>query len=205
MNWEKIFIKEKAIWYYNHGDKYHVVTSHGEHMDFYLNTNYIVCNPKLTTNIVHNCFVPEIEQSKASIDWVVTYPPYGIPFAFELAKCLNSNFCYLLSRKQKECFFNIKEGENAVIVVDDIYSSRSLKNVIDFLREKKLRIHSKIFSIANFSGIERFAEVEIFSLLTKRLNRWDITECPMCKNGSNPVYHRSNWLRLIQNTISVST
>lgn len=197
MDWEVEFRKLNSIWYYSENKSFHVKTSSNIHTDIFFNTDYVVCHPQLITEIVLKEFVPEIERRGITADWVITYPPYGIPIAFELARCIKTRFGYIKSRKEKECYFDIKQGESVIIALDDIHSGESLLNAFKLLAQKNVIVGNTIFCLANFSNKESVCDKDIFSLIKKQANFWYEDDCPMCKEGSIPVYHRANWIKLI--------
>lgn len=196
MDWQKEFEKRHALWHYTEKDKYHVKTSKNVHTDLYLNTDYLVSDPRLINQVVRMEFLPEINRRDLRPDWVITYPPYGIPVAYEIASTIGTWFGYVRSRWEKETYFNINEDETILIAADDVYSGGSIRSLIEYFIEKRVKISSVLFCLGNFSNSDSILDVSIISAIKAAPNFWSEDECPMCKNGSTAVYHRANWAKL---------
>jgi orotate phosphoribosyltransferase len=193
MNIEKL---KQSVWKYNNS-KYHIETSEsGLHSNLYLNTDYIIQNPKLVEEIVKEVFVKELKLRKINPNWIITYPPFGLPIAFELAKQTNSKFGYV-DTKKGICNFNVKENDIVIVVGDDIYSGGSLKKTINIMKDNNVKVKSPIFTIGNFSNTNPLLGLEVISVISEKGNLYAKEDCPMCKNGSRAVLPRPNWKKLI--------
>ena len=189
--WLERFRYESAYLEFSKKD-YHVKTVSGKHIDKYLNTDYIVSKPSLLNDIIDLEFIPKIDTLETEIDWVITYPPYGLPIASVLSNKLNIKFAYIQGGVSNECFFNLQEGENCLIIADDIYSGKSLLRVIESIHSKKAS-SKYIFSLANFQENDILFNHEVFSLIKLPTKLWSELDCPLCKLGSKAVHPRSNW------------
>jgi orotate phosphoribosyltransferase len=193
----KRFEKIGAFWQYQNGNKFHVRRSAcSVHSDLYLNTDVIVSKPSLVEEIIIIKFIPEIKKRGIKPDWIITYPPYGIPIAYHLAVMINCKFGYVHSLKDEKCYFNIKPEDSVLIVADDIYSGSSIEHTISSIK-KDFSCFKVIFSIANFSGQESINGFELVSFINKNASFWYKDNCPMCKKGSIAIVARHNWEKLI--------
>ena len=193
-----ILIKEKSFWKYSNNSKFHAKTiKDGFHSDAYLNTDHIVEDVKLIEQIVKEVFVKELISRKIKPDWIITFPPFGLPIAYELARQTNTKFGYI-DVKNSVCNFNIQKGDTVVIVNDDIYTGGSIKKIIQIMQNLGAKIEGPIFSISNFSQSDTFMDFEVVSIVKEKINLYEENNCPMCKAGSKAISPRLNWQTLIK-------
>lgn len=163
-------------------------------MDFYFNSNYIVQYPQLLERICVEVFLPEIKQRQVKVDWVLSYPPFGTPIALCLASILKCRFAYI---ERDELRFNIKSGENVLLVADDIYTGGSLNTTAQILAKGDISVCDVILVLANLSENSKLNGREIVCALRHPTTIWDAVECPLCKDGSEAIGARSNWQKLL--------
>jgi len=190
-------IIKKALWKYD-GSKVHVQTMEsGMHSDLYLNTDYIFSDVSLVERIVKDVFSKELKSRGIHPDWIITYPPFGLPIAYALAREIKAKFAYV-DRKAKVCNFDIKSGEKVVVIGDDIYSGESIKKTIDIVTKLGAKVEAPILTIGNFSGAKILSGLEVVSVISERGNLYAEKNCPMCKSGSKAVLPRPNWIKLMK-------
>ena len=188
-------IIKKSVWKFNNS-KFHVKTlESGLHSDLYLNTDFVVSDPKLVESIVKDIFIKELNSRNVKPDWIVSYPPYGLPIAFELARQISSKFGYI-NRKTQVCDFDIQEGETIIVIGDDIYSGGSIKETIQIVTSKGGIVKSPILTIGNFTGTKSIMDLDVVSAISEKGNLYKENVCPMCKKGSKPVNPRTYWKEL---------
>lgn len=191
MNISRSIIK-KSVWKFNNS-KLHVKTlESGLHSDLYLNTDFVVSDPKLVESIVKDIFVKELNSRNIKPDWIISYPPYGLPIAFELARQMNAKFGYI-NRKSNECNFDIKKDETIIVIGDDIYSGGSIKETIQIVTSKGGIVKSPILTIGNFTGTKSIMDLDVISAISEKGNLYEENVCPMCKSGSKAVTPRTYW------------
>ena len=175
--------------------KLHIKTSEsGLHTNTYLNTDYIISNPSLVDEITDK-FLAEIKKRGLKPDWVITYPPFGIVLAFELARKLKCKFgC--IDTNSNNCYFDIKSKDKAILVGDDIYSGGKLSLSIKVLKDMGVLVQEPIYSIANFSGKNELKKLELFSLISSKAKLYKKENRALCKKGSKVVLARPNWKKL---------
>jgi orotate phosphoribosyltransferase len=194
MNISQSIIK-KSVWKFNNS-KLHVKTlESGLHSDLYLNTDFVVSDPKLVESIVKDIFVKELNSRNIKPDWIISYPPYGLPIAFELARQMNAKFGYI-NRKSNDCNFDIKKNETIIVIGDDIYSGGSIKETIQIVTSKGGIVKSPILTIGNFTGTKSIMDLDVVSAISEKGNLYEENICPMCKVGSKPVNPRTYWKKL---------
>jgi orotate phosphoribosyltransferase len=196
MDVSKLII-DKSVWKYNNS-KLHVKTlESGLHSDLYMNTDYIVSDVGLVESIVKNIFVKELNSRKIKPDWIISYPPYGLAIAFELARQANAKFGYV-NTKTDECNFDIKQNDVVIVVGDDIYSGGSIKKTIKIVSDKGADVKSPIFTVGNFTGTKTILDLDVISAISEKGNLYEEKNCPMCKSGSKAVSPRIHWQELMK-------
>jgi orotate phosphoribosyltransferase len=195
-SWEERFTDLQATWDYCVGGWHAADLAGTKHMDYYFNSNYVVKHPHILESICTSVFVPELLDRKIQIDWVISYPPFGLPVAFCLANILKSNFAYC---ENEELRFDLKPGQKVLIVADDIYTGKSLENLMHTLSSRGVLISDLIMVLGNFIDRAEFAGKKVVSAVSRSVNLWQKGECPLCKSGSQAVSARSNWQELLQN------
>ena len=166
MNISQSIIK-KSVWKFNNS-KLHVKTlESGLHSDLYLNTDFVVSDPKLVESIVKDIFVKELNSRNIKPDWIISYPPYGLPIAFELARQMNAKFGYI-NRKSNDCNFDIKKNETIIVIGDDIYSGGSIKETIQIVTSKGGIVKSPILTIGNFTGTKSIMDLDVVSAISEK-------------------------------------
>lgn len=189
-----------AIWQY-HPTGLHAKDLAGtKHMDYYFNSNYIVGRPQLLERICTEVFLPELERRQVEVDWVLSYPPFGLPIAYCLAALLKSKFAYI---EKEEIRFNIKPAERILLVSDDIYTGGSLNTTAQILSKRGLSICDLVLVLANLSESSELFGRKIVCALNRPITIWDAGECPLCKDGSEAIGARSNWQRLLSDRAQV--
>ena len=192
MNWVEKFKKCDSLWEFKNS-AYHVQTSEsGLHSDLYMNTDQIVSNVPLLESIAYEAFLPEIEKRGLTPDWIVSYPPFGLPIAYALARITNANFGYA-DISANICNFNIQQNQKVIVIADDVYSGGSIVKTIKIIEKMGAEVLEPILSLGNFSGTKSLADKSIWSVIEEKGNLYDENKCPMCQAGSIPVLPRPNW------------
>ncbi len=193
---EKIIKRNKAFWKYNNSNL-HVQTAKSKlHSDQYLNTDYIVADVELVELIVREVFVKELNSKQLKPDWIISYPPFGLPIAYALARQIGAKFGYV-DTKTELCDFEIKSNDTVVVIGDDIYSAGSIKKTINIVN-KLGKVVPPILTIGNFSGAKLILDLEVVSAITEKGSLYEAENCPMCKSGSKAVLPRPNWKELLE-------
>lgn len=185
---------DKSVWKYNDQSQFHVETiESGLHSDLYMNTDCIISDIKLVELIVKNIFVKELHEKNIKPDWIISYPPYGLVIAYELARQVDARFGYIDTKKE-ECNFDIQKNDTVIVLWDDIYSWWNIIKTINLLKTKGANIMSPIFTIWNFMNTEKILDLNIVSVISEKWHLYSEQDCPMCKSGSkvlSPRIHRN--------------
>jgi orotate phosphoribosyltransferase len=196
-SWEHTFAEMNAVWDYADGGLHAQDMGGTKHMDYYFNSNYIVSHPDVLQEICMSVFLPELKARQIEVDWVVTYPPFGVPVALCLAGMLKkARFAYC---EKEELRFDVKAGSKALLVADDVYTGKSLDTLIDALSARDVEISDAIMVLGNLSGQADFRGNKIVSAISRSIGQWNKADCPLCKAGSKAIGARSNWQALLDN------
>lgn len=185
--------KRHAIWTYELSGPHALLTSSGKHADGYFNSNVISQEPAFLREICTKHFTPNLKQRGINPDWIVTYAPYGIPFAYELASQLGCQFGYLSSISAPKLNFLIRSSAKILPVADDIFSGDSMKIMTTYLASLGYSLEPLRVCIGNLSGSTLIDDVEVLSLFDTKINLWSPEECPLCKSGSPVLGVRELW------------
>lgn len=188
-------IIDKAVWRYDNSNLHVKTSESGMHSDLYLNTDYIVSDVSLVEEIVRDIFLKELNLRNIKPDWVISYPPFGLPIAYALARQLGARFGYV-DIQAGVCNFNIKIDEKVIVVGDDVYSGGSIKKTIEIINNLGAKVQSPILTIGNFSGAKVLLGLEVISAISEKGNLYNENNCPMCKLGSKVVSPRPNWNKI---------
>ena len=183
-----------CIWEYP-GTGFHAdFTLASRHSGFYFNSNEIVQDPgKLET--VCERIEQEIVRRDLTPTWVVSYPPFGTPFALILARKLGVRFGYVQSVEQMEIFFEIGAEDRVLVVADDIYGGTTMTRLLELLSSMGAEVEECVFVVANFTGRDTIAGKKIVSLYERVVEMWSPSECPLCDAGSTAISARRHWPR----------
>lgn len=191
-------IINSSVWKFNNSP-FHVKTlESGLHSDLYLNTDDVVSEPSIVESIVRDIFVKALASKNIKPDWIISYPPYGLPIAYELAKQINAKFGYV-NTQSNTCDFPIRKNEIVIVIGDDIYSGGSIKKTIEIISSKGGTVTSPILTIGNFTGTTAIKGLEVISAISEKGNLYEEKSCPMCLAGSQAVNPRTHWKTLKEN------
>lgn len=117
---------------------------------------------------------------------VVVGPAYGgIALAYEVAKQLGKKFIFTQRKDDKMTIrsgFDIKEGDNAVIIEDIITTGGSVKEVIEVLQAYKLNVQAVACIVDRSAGKATFS-CPLIPLTTISFDTWEEKDCPLCKQN----------------------
>lgn len=193
-DWHDKLLENKVIWEYpGHGP--HVIFSlNDSHSDFYINSDYLACNPPLAREISLGLFNTIVGETQTKPDWILTYPPFGLHIGFCLAELFNCKFAFIKSLQEPEIYFDLKANERVLLCADDMGSGKSMSKVIEAAISKRVKIIDPIAVTVNRSGKSTFNDMQIISLLEQEVNIWPPEDCSLCATGSPALPARENWL-----------
>ncbi len=194
INWYDELLTEQVIWQYPGHGPHTSYTLNNNHSDFYINSDYLTCNPQLLKQITLSLFKKLSHTIEVQPDWVLTYPPFGVHIGFCLAELFKCKFGYIKSLDEPQIYSDLQPNETVLLCADDITSGTCMNKVIDAAANKKARILDSIAVVANLSSNSSFNAFNIVSLIERKIGVWKPDNCPLCAAGSPALPARENWL-----------
>jgi hypothetical protein len=199
IDWTRFLARHGAIWQHAHpGDPHAMYEWSSAHTDFYLNTDEVVASPQVVEMVVKQGFYPECAKLARTPDWILSYSASisaSLVLGASLSSVLDCGLAYLDLRTDR-LSVSIAASEHVLIVSDDIYSGRSIQTLLKTLSDRGAVPLTPIVTVGNFSGRTTIEGLPIHSLITRSVNAWTPTECPLCRAGSAPLKARQAWQEL---------
>jgi orotate phosphoribosyltransferase len=202
-DWRKIFQERGAIWLHDgNPERAHALLTSGLHSDGFVNCTLITQDPALVQRILSDEGLgPQLPLER--VDWVIGSAMGAITFAFAVAERLGAKAGYTEKEgeEMKLLRFDVGTG-NSVLVVEDALSTgtstpKTIQGILDSGVQKRDLLPA-IICLVNRSGKQTLDGHEIRSLLNLDIHTWQPSECPLCKNGSQPLRPKKNWRELIR-------
>lgn len=160
----------------------HFLLTSGRHSEYYVEKIKIINNPKFVSILCEKL-------SELLKDYecdVIVGPAYGgIVLAYEVAKQLNKKFVFTQRKDEKMTIrsgFDINPGDKAIIIEDIITTGGSVKEVIDLLTSKDIKV-SAVACIVDRSGGNAKFDYPLIPLHSMSIESWEADNCPLCKNN----------------------
>ena len=131
------------------------------------------------------------------IDTVVSPAVGGIVFGQEVARLLNVRSIFMERVNGKMTLrrgFEIKPGEKILVAEDVTTTGGSVKEVIEQVQYTGGEIVAVTAVVDRSAGKVQFG-VPYFSLFQMKVQNYDPSDCPMCKEGSQAIKPGSRGLR----------
>ncbi|HSP06024.1 MAG TPA: phosphoribosyltransferase family protein [Acidobacteriota bacterium] len=201
-DWTDIFQKNGAIWIHD-GKKTrpHALLTSGLHSDGFVNCTYITQQPALLQRIVSgkDGLAPLIPAT--GVDWVIGSAFGAITFAQSVALQIGcrAGFTEKDGDGMKLSRFEVSADSSVLVVEDTISTGGSTLKTIEGIKAAGVReagILPWILSLVNRSGQSHLGGREIRSLLQPSIHMWKPDDCPLCREGSQPVRPKAHWAEL---------
>lgn len=191
--WQKTFRDMGAEWEYQGGEFCALYTLSGKVADYYFNTEIISTNSQVLTALCEELYLPELQRRSISVDWILSYPPYGVAFANALARALGVQSSFIHSLESPSLAADVPRGARVLVVADDIFSGTSVQKVFQAAQSRECEIAPLVFSFGNFSGQSSLHEKEILSVITRRVELFDLSDSPLVARGVRAINAREYW------------
>ncbi|MGD0565810.1 MAG: orotate phosphoribosyltransferase [Candidatus Goldiibacteriota bacterium] len=163
----------------------HFLLTSGKHSSVYLEKFMVLQRPKYTEKL---CREIAAHFRKKKIDVVLGAAVGGIIIAYETARHLNTRAVFMEREEGKLKLrrnFEIKEGENVLIVEDIVTTGGSVRELIDELKANyKCNIAGVGIFIDRSGGKADFGIQDTFALAKLDVKAYEEAECPLCKDGT---------------------
>ncbi len=191
--WHQTFKDIGAEWEYRGGELCALYTLSGKVSDYYFNSDVISKQPQLLGSLCREVYLPEMQRRNISVDLVASYPPYGVAFANALAQELGVRSCFLRSLASPVFDQDVKREARVLVVADDIFSGSSLVTTIGAALARECKVAPVVFAFGNFSGRSSIEGLDIFSVINRRVELFDVSESPLVARGVKAINARENW------------
>ena len=160
--------------------KGHFKLTSGRHSEYYVEKIKIIHYPDKVEMLCKEI----AEKLKDYPVDVVIGPAYGgIALAYEVAKQMGKKFVFTQRKDDQMTIrsgFDIKAGDNAVIIEDIITTGGSVKEVIDVLKNYQMNVQA-VSCIVDRSGGKAQFECPLIPLTSVSFDTWEEQDCPLCK------------------------
>lgn len=168
----------------------HFVLSSGLHSDAYFQSALILQYPNIAQELGSR-LAALIKDSGIKIETAVSPALGGLIIGQETAKALGARALFAERAEGKMTLrrgFKISEGERILIVEDVITTGLSTREVIDCINGFGGNVLAVSCLVDRSQGSEKaLFDIPKFSLLSLEVKTYSPQECPMCKNGSEPI------------------
>ena len=164
----------------------HFVLTSGLHSDRYFQSAKVLQHPEIAAKLCSQ--IGEHFRGK-QIDAVIAPAVGGIIVTHEVAKSLGVRAIFS-ERQQGEMTlrrgFEIKKGENLLVVEDVITTGGSVKEVIELVKTRDGNL-AGAGCLVNRSGDKVDLGIELYSLVQLTIQTFPPENCDFCKQGSQAV------------------
>jgi adenine/guanine phosphoribosyltransferase-like PRPP-binding protein len=194
--WSRVFYDLGAEWEYRGGDVCALHTVSGKVSDYYFNSEVISNNKEILEALCREVYLPQVTHRNLSVDAVASYPPYGEAFANAMARGLGVPSYFLRSLDVPEIDNQLKRDARVLVVADDIFSGGSVSQTIRAIHARRCAVAPLVCAFGNFSGKPSIDSFEIFSVISRRVDLFDVADSPLVARGIRPVNAREHWEEL---------
>lgn len=162
--------------------KGHFKLTSGRHSEYYVEKIKIIHYPDKVELL---CKEIANKLKDFPIDIVVGPAFGGIALAYEVARQMGKKFVFTQRKDDKMSIrsgFDIKAGDNAVIIEDIITTGGSVKEVIDVLKEYHVNVQAVASIVDRSAGKAQF-DCPLISLAELTFETWEEKDCPLCKEN----------------------
>lgn len=166
----------------------HFLLSSGLHSDTYFQSALILQHPEEAQKLAEE-LAKQIKERGIKVDAVVSPAMGGVIIGHEMGRALGVRAVFTERAEGKVMLrrgFSINRGEKILVAEDVITTGLSTKEVIDSLAQYEAEVAGVVSLVDRSAGKVDFG-VPRFSLLSLEVKSYKAEECPMCKEGSQPV------------------
>lgn len=166
----------------------HFLLSSGLHSDTYFQSALILQHPEEAANLAVE-LAKQVKDKGIKVDAVVAPAMGGVIIGHEMGRALGVRSVFTERVDGKVILrrgFFVEKGEKVLIAEDVVTTGLSTKEVIDSLAQYGVEVVAVVSLVDRSAGKVDFG-VPRFSLLSLDVKSYKAEECPMCKNGGQPV------------------
>ena len=196
-----ILRQNHILWQTDKTQLYHPLLTSGLHSDLYINCCKLLESPNLTSMFLREFVTDSILSKLKDISVFIGVQSGGIPISYMLPMVFpqlsTSKFIFVVkSGFNDHSYWNPDELLSPIIIVDDLITTGSTIRTILSSASISDKI-SAIFCLFNRSGLN-FLEVDnreipIIACVNIDAQKWEESECLLCKSGSIPIRPKLKW------------
>lgn len=202
--WANELTKMGALWIHDGNPKRpHVKLTSGKCSNGFFNGSKVIENPcrlkEICTLILANNLNDLVQQGskRIMIDRVVGSAFGAITMAHVMASLLKAKTGFTEDPDQKKERMELKRfsvvDEETLVVEDVVTTGDTTRKTIEALEEKGARVLPVIVALVNRSGMTNLDGRKIVAFIDHPMPMWEPEECPLCKQGSEPLRPKGNW------------
>ncbi|MFH1368540.1 MAG: orotate phosphoribosyltransferase [Elusimicrobiota bacterium] len=166
----------------------HFLLSSGLHSDTYFQSALILQHPNEAEKLA-SALAGKILKDIPEIDVVVSPAMGGIIIGQEVAAQIGCRAIFTERVENKMTFrrgFQIEKDEKCLVVEDVVTTGLSTREVVEVIKTLGGSVVA-VASLVDRSGGKADLGAPLFSLLALEVKSYKAEECPMCKEGSQPI------------------
>jgi orotate phosphoribosyltransferase len=173
----------------------HVATSmSGKHIGgAYFNSDKVTARPDVVRDVITNKWYPQLRRRLIVPTWLVGYRPFSDGLAVAAATEMDAQGAFSDPENGYNIDAQLKPGDTAVAVADDIYTGGALNKTIEQLERRGVRVLGAVLCLANMSGKPNLGDREIIAAAAFEADPRPESECLHCAVGSVALLPRPNW------------
>ncbi len=203
--WQKVFRDMGAEWEYHGGEFCALYTLSGKVSDYYFNSQVISNSCQVLTALCHELYLPELQRRSINVDWILSYPPFGVAFANALAQELGVQSSFIHSLESPRLPADVTRGARVLVVADDIFSGTSVLKVFQAAQSRECEIAPLVLSFGNFSGKPSLHGKDILCVITREVELFDVSDSPLVGRGVRAINAREHWDEYFAPNISLKS
>jgi hypothetical protein len=110
-----------------------------------------------------------------------------------MARVLGAPSYFLRSLDTGEIDDQLKRDAQVLVVADDIFSGGSVSQTNRAIHARRCTVVPLVCAFGNFSGKPSIEGFEIFSVISRRVELFDIVDSALVARGIRPVNARDHW------------
>ena len=199
----KIFEACDALWLHDgHPQAPHAKLTSGKCSDGFVNTLKVLHYTNLCLIMADQLVRILRETFDGKVDWVIGSDHAGATISFAVAAQLGARHEFTEKGPDKTQIwkrFQIKPEATVLQVEELVTTTGTLHRVREGVRlgnEAEVNFLPVSMTLVHRSKVTEFEGEEILYVVHWDIETWDPTDCPLCKEGSEPIRPKGNWARL---------
>lgn len=172
----------------------HFLLTSGRHSDTYMQCAKLFADPK-ESEMLCGELAERLKEFKPDV--VVSPAVGGIIMGYEVARKLGVKNLFAERADGKMTLrrgFKLDKGQRVIVVEDVVTTGGSVKEVVELCREAGCDVAAVASIVDRSNGKVEFG-VPYRALLTMEVKSYEVSDCPLCKDGNAPYKPGSRGLK----------